>query len=229
MNGLVELRCKQERQRLRRVVEDAHRVLKHFHTREQKDELSRSTAQKFAAEILRITRYASAIAAWTYLFVVNSKESALLVHPYEEEVETSVGDGYLADLVSSLVELARTAPRGYILYYWLRYGYGVVEPKLAYYSVFEPWGWAVGSACYVVDVLKMAGQRTCSADVLSLLKSCVILEIPLKCACGAEIRPCFDAPDRIVCPCCGVRYQMRASAALGSVCPPVTVPKGPPP
>jgi len=88
MNGLVELRCKQERQRLRRVVEDAHRVLKHFHTREQKDELSRSTAQKFAAEILRITRYASAIAAWTYLFVVNSKESALLVHPYEEEAGT---------------------------------------------------------------------------------------------------------------------------------------------
>jgi len=217
MRGSVELYCRQERQRLRRAVEDAHRLLEHFHNRERNGELSRAAAQRLAAELIRITRYASEITAWIYLFVVASDGGktgpALLVHPYEEEGEVLVGNGYLAELVSGLATVARSAPCGYVLYYWLRYGHGVVEPKLAYYRVFQPWGWAVASSCYVTDVLRVAGFDGCPAELLPVIKSCVMLEVLPRCACGAEIRPCCDEQDCILCPRCGATYQLRALRA----------------
>ncbi|MBY0466177.1 MAG: diguanylate cyclase, partial [Burkholderiales bacterium] len=166
----------EKEEKTRQLVETGASVLAHFHSLQQKGELSEAAAQAAAISTIRAMRYDETEYFW--LSDLGSPFPKVIMHPTMPAL-----DGHLLDLPQfnsatslrvgnegaftvtdgkknigvAFVEVVNQGGQGYVVYDWQKpkVGAGVTErlyPKLSYVKKFAPWGWLIGSGVYVDDV-----------------------------------------------------------------------------
>lgn len=131
------------------VVETVTGVLRYYHGLEING-MSREQAQHQASEVIRDLRYNKDDYFW-----LEGLDTRMVMHPNPKligKVMTGTRDPDGKPLYDDMVEIAKHDGAGLIYYRWPRTESGEAVPKVSYVSLFEPWGWIVGSGIYIDDV-----------------------------------------------------------------------------
>ena len=133
-------------------VQGALAVVQSYYDQSQRGELTEEEAQKMAAEAVRAMRYRDDASGYIW---IDGSDYVLVMHPILTEQEGT--DRYdLTDQngvkVTQNVVAAAKAGGGYNEFYFTKSDGVTVAPKIAYYEMFEPWGWAVATGNYVDDM-----------------------------------------------------------------------------
>jgi len=125
------------------------------------NKLTRKEAQEQAKAAIRKLRYGDFRQDYCW---INDLNHVLLVHPFRPDLEgTNMyreqdPDGVL--IVAEFVKIAREQGQGCITYQWQYYDQqDRLEPKLGCVSLFEPWGWVLGTSIYINDVESIINQK----------------------------------------------------------------------
>ncbi len=180
---LREVLWHEKEAKTRQLVETGASVLAHFHSLQQKGELSEAAAQAAAISTIRAMRYDQTEYFW--LSDLGTPFPKIIMHPTMPAL-----DGHLLDLPQfnsatslrvgnegaftvtdgkknigvAFVEVVNQGGQGYVVYDWQKptLGSGVTEQlysKLSYVKKFAPWGWLIGSGVYVDDVDAVVRQQ----------------------------------------------------------------------
>ncbi len=111
-------------------------------------------AKQLACQVLRDMRYGKEGKDY---FWVHDVDSCMVMHPYRPELEgqdlRNFRDPNGVALFSRMTELAGEQGGGLVEYLWQwQDDPDLLAPKLSYVSLFEPWGWVIGTGLYVKDV-----------------------------------------------------------------------------
>ncbi len=158
-NAVVEARYGK---RVKNVVEVANSVLKELNAKVQRGELSLFEAQNQAKAQIGNMRYDDDIG---YLWINDTSKPfpKMVMHP----IMPSLNGTVLSDkkwntaldnnenLFIAALALTEKSGAGFIDYQWVKPSKdgkpAQMQPKVSYVSLFEPWGWIVGSGIYVDD------------------------------------------------------------------------------
>lgn len=156
------------------IVESGSGTLSYFHALEQSGEMTRVQAQTAAMAALQQTRYGDDDYFW-----IHSLDLRMLMHPFSAAlVGNSVADvqdpngSYLFREMNDVVRADRA---GYVAYEWPKPGVTNPVPKISYVSLFEPWGWVLGSGIYLDDVDQFFWQEMTSKLVLAVIGLLILL------------------------------------------------------
>ncbi len=155
-------------------------ILDHFYQLEQQGVLSRSEAQKEAAELIRGINYGEEKLDY---FWINTYDNLMIVHPFRKDFEGRVlsdsddpDDIYTYELFQRFIALCREQGAGHITYYWQYYDeQDRLEEKLSYVASFEPWDWIIGTGVYLVDLEMLISQRSNIASLFILLLGVAVI------------------------------------------------------
>ena len=141
-------------QKLQDIVNTAWGLLEDLDRQVHDKALTLPEAQAEAVRILRNMRYGPEHKDY---FWINDMTPRVVMHPYRPELEgTEVGgvlDSDGVDLFQAFVETVRGGGSGFVAYKWQwKDDATLIESKLSYVRLFEPWGWIVGTGVYIEDV-----------------------------------------------------------------------------
>lgn len=133
------------------LVQSAASILKHYHSLETAGTLSREQAQQQAKEVIRGLRYDGQEYFW-----INDQTPTMVMHPTNPKLEgqnlSGLKDPDGKELFNEMVQISKTKGAGLINYRWPKPGSSDPIAKVSYVSLFQPWGWIIGSGVYVDDV-----------------------------------------------------------------------------
>jgi PAS domain S-box-containing protein len=164
----------EKKRQTREMVDVGLSILEHFHNLENEGSLSRSGAQREAAELVDTLRYGDFDLDY---FWINDLDSVMIVHPVRPDLvgKPVVGsddpdDIYLQGLFQLFIDLVDEQGSGHVDYAWQYYNeVNRFEEKLSYVSLFEPWGWIVGTGVYLSDLEVLIAQRRNTAIILLII------------------------------------------------------------
>ena len=134
--------------KVRSLTESAHALLQHYHTQFAQGRLSETDAQEQAKAAVRALRYDGKEYFW-----INDLQHVVVAHPMRPEFEgqdkSDVTDHTGKKLYQEIVRVARTQGAGFVDYYWPHGGNSEPIAKVSYVSLFEPWGWVIGTGIYL--------------------------------------------------------------------------------
>ena len=138
-------------EKVRNLVETASGVVAHFHQLAQNGQMSQDDAKRQAIAALRGLRYDSKEYFW-----VNDLAPRMVMHPIKPELEGKdlggIKDPDGKFLFKEFAQTAQEKGAGFVDYQWPKPGSDAPVAKISYVSLFQPWGWVVGSGIYVDDV-----------------------------------------------------------------------------
>ncbi|WP_293573012.1 methyl-accepting chemotaxis protein [Phaeobacter sp.] len=161
-------------QKLKQMVELAVSQLEVLQDQVDAGTLEEDAARSLGREQLNTMLYGTA----GYFFAVDT-DYIMQVLPTKPEL---VGD-YRRDIVDvngfrlyeEMVRIARDSGEGKLMYHFYKPGTEVVEAKMSYVELFEPWGWVVGTGDYVSDINADLGAKRWKA--IAILTGSLILLI----------------------------------------------------
>jgi PAS domain S-box-containing protein len=164
----------EKKRQTREMVDVGLSILEHFHNLENEGSLSRSEAQREAAELVDALRYGDFDLDYYW---INDLDSVMIVHPMRPDLvgKPVVGsddpdDIYLHGLFQLFNDLAKESGSGHVDYSWQYYDeINRFEEKLSYVALFEPWGWIIGTGVYLSDLEVLIAQRRNTATVLLII------------------------------------------------------------
>ncbi|MBK1640900.1 chemotaxis protein [Chromatium okenii] len=125
-------------------------TLKHFQQLVQTGTLSEQEGQSAARETLRHLRYDQD----NYYFIFDTNHVYVLYPSkpdFEGQNKRDLKDSNGKFLVQELVTAAQKGG-GFVDYWFPRPNQTQMEPKLSYATLFQPWGWVVGTGVYIDDI-----------------------------------------------------------------------------
>jgi methyl-accepting chemotaxis protein len=182
-NALLRVRTSmmaEKQLKTRHLVDAAHSLLVHHHSRIAAHELSEAEAKAAAINAVRALRYDEAEYFW-----INDMTPRMVMHPMKPQLDgkdlADLRDPRGTRLFVAFVDQVRQHGAGFVSYLWPKPGADQPVPKISYVRGFAPWGWVIGSGIYVDDVDTTFWQ-TAKSDVvmlvvLSLLLGAVLLWI----------------------------------------------------
>ncbi|HBO6052648.1 TPA: methyl-accepting chemotaxis protein [Pseudomonas aeruginosa] len=133
------------------AVENTNGILQRFHQLEKQGLLSRDDAQSQAREMIRGLRYGGN----EYFFIQNLQQRMLL-HPMSPEIEgrdvSDLKDAKGIAINQEMVSVAQSSGHGIVEYSWPKPGAVQPADKISYITLFEPWGWILGTGAYIDDI-----------------------------------------------------------------------------
>lgn len=147
-------------------------ILEQYHLEERENRLTQEEAKENALHMIRNLRYGEE--SLDYYWIIDL-DNVVLVNPYKEEHEgqnmSQERDPDGVYFIAEFVNKASQEGSGYVNYRWQYYDdTNRIEPKIAYVTHFEPWGWVLGTAVYLNDIELMASQKERDAlFVISIL------------------------------------------------------------
>jgi len=109
-------------------------------------------------------------------FWINNTEPKMLMHPYKPALVgkdlSNVKDPNGVKVFEEIVKVAKTKGSGVVKFLWSKPGSDKPVPKVAYVSLFKPWGWIIGTGAYV-DTIE-AKVQSMKKDARSQEKSLII-------------------------------------------------------
>ncbi|MBS3969918.1 MAG: PAS domain S-box protein [Clostridia bacterium] len=144
-------------------------ILEYYYSLEKANVLTREEAQEQAKASIRNIRYGDFQQDYYW---INDLNHVLLVHPFRPDLE---GTNMFGDqdpdgvfLVAEFVKIAREQGKGCITYKWQYYDQqDRIEPKLGCVSLFEPWGWVLGTSIYINDVELLIAKKTRQINLIT--------------------------------------------------------------
>jgi methyl-accepting chemotaxis protein len=133
------------------VVQSAAGILAHYHGLETAAKLSREDAQQQAMALIRGLRYDSQEYFW-----INDLTPTMVMHPTNPKLEGQNLSGFKdpdgKELFNEMVRVSKANGSGLVNYRWPKPGSSDPVAKTSFVSLFQPWGWIIGSGVYVDDV-----------------------------------------------------------------------------
>nr|WP_052081105.1 methyl-accepting chemotaxis protein [Pseudomonas sp. ML96] len=133
------------------AVENTSGILQRFHQLEQQGQLSRAEAQTQARELIRGLRYGG-----NEYFFIQSLQQRMLLHPTNPEIEgrdvSDLKDAKGRAINQEMVGVAQALGHGIVEYSWPKPGSVQPADKISYITLFEPWGWILGTGAYIDDI-----------------------------------------------------------------------------
>lgn len=146
-----------EKERLTDLVSTVSSLVHQYHARQLSGELSQEEAQSLALQAIEKLRYDNNNYFW-----VNDMIPRMIMHPYSPALNgrdlSDNRDSNGKRLFVEFVNVVKKQNAGFVDYTWPRPGGTALAEKLSYVSLFQPWGWVVGTGVYV-DAIYSA-QRT---------------------------------------------------------------------
>ncbi|PID66756.1 MAG: hypothetical protein CR975_01310 [Gammaproteobacteria bacterium] len=165
--------------REKNVVEVANAVLRDLNAKVQADELSLLEAQNQAKAQIANMRYNDNSG---YLWINDTSKPfpKMVMHPImpslngtllrDEKLNTPLDSN--ENLFTAAVALTEKEGAGFINYQWMKSSTAdqakQMQTKMSYVSLFEPWGWVVGSSGFNVDKVKNNGITAIKEKVSKL-------------------------------------------------------------
>lgn len=113
-------------------------------------------------------------------FWILSTDGVLIAHPYEKEYVglhyMKVDDEILRTAAESILKAARSGMR-YAEYSFYKYGSRETESKISAITIFEPWGWIVGTGFYRTSILEQVKKARKEVQKSFYLVFAIILVI----------------------------------------------------
>ncbi len=143
-----------KREMIRNQVQLADSVIRGFYKKSENGEMEEEEAKRGALETIRKMNFGEQNKDY---FWVNDIHGIMLMHPYVKSMENTnvmeVKDIKGKTLFKEFVKKARESGNGFVDYMWqLNDDPTKIAEKISYISLFEPWGWIVGTGVYVEDV-----------------------------------------------------------------------------
>ena len=153
---LMEEKQVQVRNLTKTVIE----LAKHYHERVISGELTEENSQKRLLERIRFMRYGDDGKEYFWVHDINYH---MLMHPYMPELEGTdmieYEDPEGNRMIYEMVETVKESGNGYVEYMWpLRDNVEIIEEKLSYVELFEPWDWVIGTGIYYDDINESIGR-----------------------------------------------------------------------
>ena len=144
-------------EKVRSLTESAHALLAHYHALSEQGRLGANEAKEQAKAAVRALRYNGNEYFW-----INDLDHVVVAHPMRPEFEgqdkSDMTDPNGKKVYQDMVRVARAEGAGFVDYHWPRGGSDEPIAKVSYVSLFEPWGWVIGTGLYLDDVDAMFWQ-----------------------------------------------------------------------
>jgi len=154
-------------QKTMHVVQTASGLLAYYHGLETAGTLTREQAQAQAMTAVGGLRYNQ-----TDYFWINDLRPVMIMHPANPKLVgqdlSAVKDPDGVEVFNAMVKVAKARGAGVVNYRWPKPGASEPVAKTSYISLFEPWGWIIGSGVYVDDVEAEFHQQVWKAAVITL-------------------------------------------------------------
>ncbi|WLH15334.1 methyl-accepting chemotaxis protein [Pseudomonas hefeiensis] len=154
-------------QKTQHVVQTASGVLSYYHGLETAGTLTREAAQKQALSAVRGLRYDQSDYFW-----INDLTPVMVMHPTNPKLEgqnlSAIRDPNGFALFNEMVAIAKAKGAGMVDYLWPKPGADAPVAKTSYVTLFEPWGWIIGSGVYVDDVQAEFRSQVIKASLIGL-------------------------------------------------------------
>ena len=109
------------------------------------------TMQKKALQAVSEMRYGKNGYFW-----INNTEPKMLMHPFKPALVgknlANVTDPNGVKVFDEIVKIATTHGSGILRFLWTKPNSETPEPKMAFVSLFKPWGWIIGTGEYIGDI-----------------------------------------------------------------------------
>lgn len=153
------------------LTQTAINTLGHYYKLAQSGELTEDNAQALAVQQIRDLRYGAENKDY---FWINDLQPRMIMHPYRPDLEGQDLGNYRdikqKHLFVEFVETVKLNGSGYVPYHWQWKDLPEqVVPKLSYVTLFEPWGWIIGTGVYLDDVQQEFARTSQKLVYISVL------------------------------------------------------------
>lgn len=153
---------------LRHLVENTQALVARYEAEVRAGRLGEAEAKDAALVAVRALRYSSNDYFW-----INDLDGRMLAQPADPKIEGQIrldvkdarGKLYYRDFIAE----AQRPGGGFVEYYRNKPGDREPQPKLSYVSLFQPWGWVIGTGLYVDDIAAAFRTRALEMSGLALL------------------------------------------------------------
>lgn len=134
------------------AVQSVTKTLDFYHAKVLNNELTEDEAKSQALAIIKTLRYKGSEYFW-----INDTHPKMVMHPFRPELDgkdlSDFKDPNGKKLFVEMTKVVASADKsGFVDYEWARPKSDKPVPKISYVSLFEPWGWIIGSGIYVDDI-----------------------------------------------------------------------------
>ncbi|HOO33543.1 MAG TPA: cache domain-containing protein [Thermotogota bacterium] len=189
-----EILFDQKKEKVKDLCKNTIQLAEQYYERFRNGELSEGEAKRRLIERVRIMRYGDELKDYFWIIDI---DYTMIMHPYLPETEgTSMeyfedSNGYR--VFYNMSKLVKENKAGYLEYTWqLRDEEGVIEDKISYVQLFEPWNWIIGTGVYYSDIKRNTAEVTeginFALTLISVLIGLVSLYIIIREIKAAEYR-----------------------------------------
>jgi methyl-accepting chemotaxis protein len=141
--------------------------------------ISEEQAKKETMTAIKKLRYG---ATQKDYFWINDLHPTMVMHPIKPELDgkdlTSNKDPNGKTLFVEMVKVVKEKGIGFVDYQWSKPGKDTPQPKISCVTLFEPWGWVIGTGVYVDDLDAMVSKmRDESASYLNIAIISMIISV----------------------------------------------------
>lgn len=133
------------------AVDMAFNVIAFYETQQKNGLLNKLDAQKGALASVKAMRYDEGNYIW-----INDMQLRMVMHPTNSRLDgtdlSTFTDSDKKPLFVDIVNGAKLNGSGFEYYMWPKPGESIPSEKLSKYSLFEPWGWVIGTGVYIDDI-----------------------------------------------------------------------------
>ena len=143
-----------KKETIRELCETAVGVLSHYHARYLKGALKEDEAKAQAIAAIKALRYGPEMKDY---FWINDMRPVMIMHPYRPDLDgkdvSGFADPHGTRIFMEMVNVCRLNKKGFVNYMWQwKDDQTKIVPKISYATLYEPWGWIVGTGIYIEDV-----------------------------------------------------------------------------
>ncbi|MDA7816801.1 diguanylate cyclase [Sulfurimonas sp.] len=152
LNSITKSLYAEREMHIEKLLDTGYNILDHFYTLQQENKLTQEEAQALVVNTLKSAKYGPN----GYFWIIDTK-GVIIMHPYAQEIvgksALSIKDSNGGYMFVDFVEKAK-AGGGFVEYYWPKPNSDISYKKISNISLFNQWGWSIGTGIYVDDIEK---------------------------------------------------------------------------
>ncbi len=166
----------QKKETLTVLCQTVTTILAHYDEQVRAGSITLATAQTMAKKQISRIRYGQDNKDY---FWINDLQPKMIMHPYRPDLEEKDVSSFIdpggRHVFLDMLEVIRAQGAGFVPYQWQKRDQPEkITAKLSYVTLFQPWGWVVGTGIYLDDIQaeisRMSRQLlTISLAILSLI------------------------------------------------------------
>jgi methyl-accepting chemotaxis protein len=142
--------------------------LKRYQSLEQSGAMTHEAAQEAAKDAVMALRYGKEGYFW-----LQGLDGVMIGHPMKPAMngknQLDVKDPNGTFIFQEMIDIAKKSGHGFVDYMWPKPGFDEPVQKYSHVTLFEPWGWIVGTGVYGDDIVAIQNSAMTVTGVLVLI------------------------------------------------------------